>query len=166
MSVVACRFTEKEIEISADSISVQGYTQEKGRDKFSKLNQINGLTIGSVGYASENGMMQIFSSTHKPSAPTEDGILNFLAEFAEWKKKKTEKYEIANNFIIVFEGHAFVSNEFWVKEFTSYEAIGAGMDFALAALYLGHDTVKAIETACELSVFCEKPIKTFRINRS
>ena len=40
-----------------------------------------------------------------------------------------------------------------------FEAIGAGMDFALAALYLGHSVTEAVETAIELSVYCENPVQ-------
>ena len=37
-------------------------------------------------------------------------------------------------------------------------AIGAGMSYALAALYLGHSAERAVETAIELSTMCEAPI--------
>ena len=157
MSIVCCRVKEKVIEIAADSITVRGYTQEKGKDNYSKLCEVNGMIIGSVGLCSENGMLQIFASTRKPAAPSEDAILNFIAEFTEWKKKKTDKYELENHYIIAFEGKVFMINQFWVKEITSYEAIGAGMDYALSALYLGFDVTKAVEVACELSIYCEMP---------
>ena len=165
MSVVACKITKEQIEISADSIVVRGYTQEKATGKFAKLIETNNMIIGGVGHAAENGMMQIFASTRKPEASTESGLLNFVAEFASWKKKTTDKYEIFNNFIIAFEGHAFLCEEFCVKEITDYAATGAGMDYALAALYLGNDTKKAVETACELCVYCERPIVTFTMPR-
>lgn len=44
-------------------------------------------------------------------------------------------------------------------EMAADEAIGWGFDFALAALYLGHPVQKAVETAIELSVYCEGPIQ-------
>ena len=164
MSIVACKVSEKEIEISSDSICVRGYTQEKSgeRMKFSKLVQINNMIIGGVGLSAENGLMQLFAATHQPLSPTEDALLSFIAEFSEWKKKRTEKHDIENNFIIAFSGHAFRLDGFSIKEILTYDSIGSGKDFALAALYLGHDTIKAVETACELSIYCEKPIITFR----
>jgi len=160
MSVVACRVDGGRIEISADSIVVRGYTQDKMPVNTGKLFALNGLIIGSVGLGSEHGMMQIFATTHKPAAPSCDAILSFLAEFAEWKKKLTDKYGIENQFLIAYQGHAFRSADLFINEIFDYDAIGAGEDYALAALYLGHDTVKAVETACELCIYCEKPIKT------
>jgi len=159
MSVVCCRIKEDCIEVASDSIIVFGSTQDKGKDKFSKLIEVNNIIIGSVGSAAECSMLQIFANTRKPSSSTEKGILEFMVEFAEWKKGKTDKYEIENNFIIVFEKHVFQINSFFVKEIEKYDAIGAGMDYALAALYLGHDVETAVEVACELSIYCEKPVK-------
>ena len=52
---------------------------------------------------------------------------------------------------------------FYVKEITDYMAIGAGMDFALAALYLGSSVKDAIKTACHLSILCEEPINLIEI---
>ena len=47
-------------------------------------------------------------------------------------------------------------------------AIGAGEDYALASLHLGHTAKEAVETACELSVYCERPVKslTRRLKRA
>ena len=165
MSIVCCKVGDEKIKIASDSITVRGYTQEKGKDNYSKLCETNGMIIGSCGLCSENGMLQIFASTRKPSAPSEDALLNFFTEFAEWKKRKTDKYVLENQYIIAFEGKAFMVSHFWVKEITSYEAIGAGEDYALAALYLNHDVDKAVEVACELSIYCEKPIQVLTMLR-
>lgn len=35
-----------------------------------------------------------------------------------------------------------------------FDAMGAGRDYALAAMYLGHDARKAVEVACALDVTC------------
>ena len=48
----------------------------------------------------------------------------------------------------------------------TYEAIGAGLDYALAALYLGHTVEDSVKTACELSVYCEQPIIYMTMDRS
>lgn len=165
MSVVACRINEKDIEISSDSIIVYGITQEKGKDKFSKLVQVNDLVIGCCGSAGEGGLLQIFALTHKPLGPTERDVLIFMSEFAEWKKKQTDKYELENQYIIIANGHAFEFESFFIREITKFHAIGAGRDFALATMHLGNDTIKAVDTACELCVYCEKPIVTFRVER-
>ncbi len=167
MSVVACRVTKEKIEVSADSISVRGYTQEKITDKkYAKLCEVNGMIIGGVGLASENGMLQMFAASRKPATPTIDSLLEFMVEFGEWKKKKIDKYSHENDFIIVTDNHAFyAASDLCIKEISDYQAIGAGMDYALAALYLGCDTKKAVEVASELSIYCEKPIITFEVKK-
>ena len=160
MSVVACKITENGYQIAADSITVRGYTQTKGNNtKRSKLFEVNGMVIGCVGVAEESSLLRIFATTHRPSSATEEGLLEFLVEFFDWKNKKTNNGSIENSYLIGLEGKVFSIDEWLVEEITTYEAIGAGMDFALAALYLGHDAVKAIETAIELSVFCEGPVQ-------
>ena len=165
MSVVACRINEDHIEVSADSICVQGWTQEKTSGKFAKLFEVGDMVIGGVGLASENVLMQVFALTHKPASPTEADMVVFLSEFSAWKKARTDKFDMENDFIFAFEGKAFATNGFCIKEISRYEAIGAGRDFALAALYLGQGTVKAVETACELSVYCERPVITKEVRR-
>jgi len=162
MSVVCCTISDK-IRVASDSIIVRGYTQEKGKDKYSKLCQVNGMIIGSVGLCEESSMLQIYASTCKPSSATELGILNYMADFAEWKKKKTDKYIIENDNILAFEGKVFQIDGLFVKEITSYSAIGAGMDYALSALYLGMDVEVAVKTACELSIYCELPVKVYEM---
>jgi len=91
MSVVACRVKENGFEIAADSITVRGYTQTKGQTTdHVKLYETNGMVIGGVGYAEENSLLHLFAETYRPSKPDEYSILEFISEFSEWKKRKTE----------------------------------------------------------------------------
>lgn len=50
-----------------------------------------------------------------------------------------------------------IANMF-VREIKDYYAIGAGEDFATAALYLGHTPKEAVKTACDISCFVAEPI--------
>lgn len=163
MSVVAVKVFPDKITIASDSITVRGWTQSKDNNKFSKLVEINGLYLGCVGLAEESGLLQVFCGTHKPEGATEAGVINFFSEFASWKNGKIGKSSVENTYLLVVDGHAFQVERFFVQEITDFMAIGAGMDFALAALHLGCDVRKAVEIACELSVFCEAPIKSFEI---
>jgi len=159
MSVVCCKVYENRIEIAADSITVRGWTQSKGQNNdIAKLMQIDDITIGSSGTAQEMVLMQLYCKTHKPRDNSNFSIVEFLSEFSDWKLKKIDNGKIDNVYIIIFEGKAYVSFGFSVCEITEYEAVGAGTDFALSALYLNHDVHKAVETACELSIYCEQPI--------
>ncbi|MEZ4703154.1 MAG: hypothetical protein R2834_22695 [Rhodothermales bacterium] len=160
MSVVACRILESGgYEIASDSISVRGFTQTKSdNSKFSKLFEENGLVIGGVGSAKEIALMQLYCRTHKPSAADESAFLEFISEFVSWKKDKTNENGIDNVYLMGFNGKVFHIEGWLIEEITTYEAIGAGMSFALAALFLGKTPKEAVEVAIELSIYCEGPI--------
>jgi len=166
MSVVACRIYDDRIEIAADSITVKGYTQAKGTtSKFAKLIQVNDMTIGSVGNCEESGLLFQFCETHKPASSSERDVRAFFVEFAEWKQKQTDKWELGNSYILIIGPKAFYVDGLLVWEIVTYQAIGAGEAFALAALYLGHGVQESVGVARELSIYCEKPIISFVIPR-
>lgn len=166
MSVVACRVYDNRIEIASDSITVRGWSQTKGENKHGKLFQSNGMTIGGVGLAKDTSLLRLFCSTRKPESNKESDIITFFNEFATWKKKQTDSFDISNNvYIFIYQGKAYQFQDFFVNEIYKYMAIGAGFDFANAAMYLGHGVEKAVEVACELSIYCEKPINKFVINK-
>jgi len=161
MSVVAVKVEKNKITIGADSILVTGHTQEK--DKLAKLFQNEWGVVGDVGEAQEGALFQIFSKTRKPRESSVEAVTEFLFDFFSWKKDKTESTELVNSYIIVFGGKAFLVEGFYVKEVTDYTAIGAGMDFALASLYLGSSVKDAIKTSCHLSIYCEEPINIIEV---
>ena len=166
MSVVACRIKKNGFEMAADSIMVRYSTQSKGdRGNFSKIAEINGMQIGSVGYAEESSLFFLYCSTRKPAAATESAILEFLGDFSEWKHKKVGKYIGGNEYLFGFHGKVFHINGWQIEEVTTYEAIGAGMDYALAAMHLGHSAEDAVEVAIHLSIYCEAPVIKIRIEK-
>lgn len=166
MSVVCCKVTHDKIYIASDSITVWGHTQSKGDNiNQCKLFKEGNLYVGTVGTAREGALLQLFSKTTKPLTPTEDGVLEFFSSFSDWKKKKTDTSGIDNSYIMIFEGKAFTIDSWHIAEITKYDAIGAGMDFALAALYLDNTVEKAVKVACELSIYCEEPIIKYIIEK-
>jgi ATP-dependent protease HslVU (ClpYQ) peptidase subunit len=158
MSIVAVKIDKEKITIGADSIQVHGTTQNK--DSFAKLIQINGMIIGQSGYAKDFSLLSLFAKTHKPNDATNLDIIEFFSEYLDWAKKKIgNDYRIESSFLLVYEKRAFrISSDFFVKEVKEFDAIGAGRDFALAALHLGLSVQEAIKVACELSIFCEEPV--------
>lgn len=159
MSVVACKITKNGYEMVSDSITVRGYSQTKGQNSNRvKLIEINGVVVGSVGRAEESSLFQLFLKTHTPASSTESGILDLLSEFHDWKYKKINSSSIDNEYLIGFEGNVFRVEGWLVEKIVSYSAIGAGSDFANATMHLGHSAKKAVETAIELSIYCENPI--------
>lgn len=156
MSVVAVKVTDKKITIGADSIIVNGWTQEK--DKLAKLNKVNEFLIGDVGNAQEGSLFWLFCKTNKPKDNTVDSFTEFIWLFYEWLKDKTGQETIENQYIVVYDKKVYLIEGFYIKEVTDYTAIGAGKDFALTTLKLGHSVKKAIKMACELSIYCEGPV--------
>lgn len=163
MSVVAVKVTDDEIIIGADSILAYGWTQEK--NKLAKIDEVNGMIIGSVGSAQEGALLRMYAKTRTPRRADCESVVNFLSEFHDWMKEKTGESELQNDHIIVFKKKVFSLNGYYVKEVEDYDAIGAGMDFALSALYLGKSCKKSIKAACHLSVYCEEPINMFKVKK-
>jgi|SRR5690606_25937604 len=163
MSVVAVKVEKDKIIIGADSISVSGWTQKK--DSLAKLNQVNGMVIGDVGDAQEGGLFLVFCKTRKPREASVEALLEFMSEFQDWMDNKIGVSSLSNHYIIVLDGKAFMMEGFFIKEVKDFTAIGAGMDFALAALYLGNSVEYAIKAACHLSVYCEEPINLISVSK-
>ena len=157
MSVVCAKIYEDRIEVAADSIIVQGWSKET-KGEFSKLVKINDMIIGATGNCDELSLLLHFAKTHKPETPSERDLLSFIAEFSRWKREGYDNSSIVNTYIIIFGEKVFCIERFFVREIKSYMAIGAGQDFANAALYLGHSPRDAVKVACNLSCFVAEPI--------
>jgi len=165
MSVVAVTVTGEQIQIGADSIRLRGWTQEK--DRLAKLFQENGVTVGYSGWSAEGGLFHLFCQTHKPDAPNELSVIRFFSEFQEWHRKSAgdSNAKLDNSYFLIFEERVFLFHSFYVKEVSTFFAIGAGSDFALAALHLGHSVEEAVAVAIQLSAACEEPINIINIPR-
>ena len=163
MSVVAVRVTKDKITIGADSIIVSGWTQEK--DKLAKLNKVNGMIVGDVGDAQEGALFLMFCKTRKPREASVEALVEFMSEFQDWMGKKIDVTTLTNQYVIILEKKVFMMEGFYIKEVTDFTAIGAGMDFALSALYLENSVKESIKAACHLSVYCEEPINIIEIEK-
>jgi ATP-dependent protease HslVU (ClpYQ) peptidase subunit len=159
MSVVACRILDNGYDIAADSQVTLGQTKTTGQtNTFSKLYESNNLVVGSVGSAEELSLFRLFMETRRPAQASEYALLEFMAEFANWKKERTDKTGIENTYMIGIGGLVFTVQGWHICKIKSYDAIGSGADYALSALYLGHTAENAVLTATELSIYCEQPI--------
>ena len=163
MSVVAVKVEKDKITIGADSILVSGWTQEK--DKLAKLNKVNDMIIGDVGDAQEGALFLMYCKTRKPREASVEALVEFMSEFQDWMAKKVDITKLENQYVIILNGKAFMMEGFFIKEVTDYTAIGAGMDYSLAALYLGNSVKESIKAACHLSIYCEEPINIMEIKK-
>lgn len=166
MSVVAARVYDDRIEVAADSIIVYGDDGAKRTGTFSKLERINDMIIGSCGYAREISLMWQFAKTHKPETATERDVLTFMTEFMKWKNDFCGKSEMENAYIIAYQGRLFEIEEAFVNKVNDYTAIGAGMDFATAALYLNQSPRAAVKVACDLNCFVAEPIISYDMKKT
>jgi ATP-dependent protease HslVU (ClpYQ) peptidase subunit len=148
--------------VAADSILVSGDTKTNGHG-FSKLVQENGMTIGPVGDASEAALMWSYVKTHKPEGSSEMDVLRFFVEFAKWKNDYCDNKRVSNYYLFVYEGKIFFLEGLSVQPITDFYAIGAGRDYALAALHLGHTPKEAVKVACELCCYVAEPIVEYEI---
>lgn len=166
MSVVAVKVNKTNIEVAADSIVVRGDSKRTDHE-FHKLEKINDIIVGAVGDAQEASLFMMFCQTHNIAAATTKDILEFMVEFIGWQAGMMGMMEdprLHNEYIIIYDGKAFDIENFFVEEITNYAAIGAGEDFATAALYLGHSACEAVKVACDLSCFVAEPIIEFKVS--
>ncbi len=157
MSVVAVKINKDKIEFAADSISVRGYTKRNNEVKLAEVNQ---MIIGGTGTLQEINLLFVFGQTHSPLDNTEKAVRDFFFEFGKWKNDLNLGFSFSNTYLFGYKGKAFYVENLLVQEIKDYEAIGAGMDYALAALYLKHSAKEAVKVACELSCYVAKPIVT------
>jgi len=165
MSVVAVKKTDTEVQIAADSIIMRGWQlQEKNKDaKIFKVNER--LVIGGAGLCRDVELLRIFMKSNMPAENTPTAIVDMVEEFIGWVKQKDGAQQPDSAFIIVFDGHAYVAYcDLYVREIEDCHAIGAGQDFAMAAMSLGKSAKDAVKCACELSTFCEAPVVSFTMS--
>lgn len=156
MSVVAAKVYKDKIAIAADSILVKGWSKRNAN--FSKIAEINDMILGGCGTAQETSLMWHYMQTHKPASATEKDVLTFVVEFAQWKSGIVGNSNVENVYLLAFQGHLFEIEYMFVHEVFDYVAVGAGEDFANAALYLHHTPSEAVKVACELSCYVCEPI--------
>lgn len=166
MSVVAVKVNDNSISIAADSILCK-WDQKKSNPKdFTKIAKINDMVIGGCGFAREISLIWHYMETHKPRSTEVKDILTFFVEFVKWKSEYGDGSEMKNDYILVYSGHAYLCSELFIHEIHEYEAIGAGENFANAALYLGHTPREAVKVACDLSCFVSEPIVEFEMPKN
>lgn len=163
MSVVAAKVYADRVTMAADSIMTKGWS--KTNNNFVKINEINDMIVGGCGLSQEISLMWHYMTTHKPASATERNILDFIVEFSKWKRDLTGDGAVQDTYLIIFEGHLFEINDMFVFEIKDYAAVGAGEDFANAALHLGHTPKEAVKVACDLCCYVCEPIIEYSMSK-
>ncbi len=159
MTVIAIKVENDKITIGADSQLTKGSSQRQ--EKGVKLFEVHGMVVGMTGNVMIIGLFRMFATTTKPKSATEADLIQFMADFNEFLRKRDEK----NNceFLLVFEKKVFYIADLLVLEITDYYTLGTGEDYAMSALYLGNSVKEAIQAACHLSIYCEEPIEIIQV---
>lgn len=163
LSVVAGRVYTDKIVMAADSILVNGWS--KKNENFAKIVNINGMIVGAAGDAEEASIFWRYMQSHKPETASEKDVLEFMVEFGKWKTEFTGSSNINNSYLMAYQGHLYEMVGLFVHEISNYEAVGAGQDFANAALYLGHTPREAVKVACDLCCFVSEPVVEYEMSR-
>lgn len=162
MSVVALKVYEDKIVMGADSQSTSYWHNKDSTNKIYRVTPE--FVIGGVGYTSHNQMMSLFCETNKPASSRKRDILEFFVNFNDWMKKRTDDFRPYNSFLIIFQDKAFwVTSDLLVQEIKDYCAIGSGMEYAKAGLYLGKTVKQSIKIACDLTIYCGEPIEIYEV---
>lgn len=164
MSVVAAKVYRDKIVMAADSIVVRGWSKRTDHD-IVKINEINGMIVGSAGYAQELSLMWQYMTTHKPATATEKDVLTFVVEFSKWKRDLIGSGSVDNTYLMAYDGHLFQIEDMLVYEVNEWSAVGAGEDFANAVLYMGNSPRDAVKVACELSCLVAEPIIEYSMQK-
>lgn len=162
MSVIAAKVYNDKIIMAADSILCSGWS--KRNNNFAKIIELNGMIAGSTGTAQEASLMWHYMQTHKPASASEKDILEFVVEFSQWKSS-IDGNKVENSYLFAYKGHLFEINNMFVHEISDFAAVGAGEDYANAALYLGHSPREAVKVACELCCFVCEPIIEYTMQK-
>lgn len=161
MTVIVAVKTDDRIIFAHDSLATSGDRIINDNNMtLSKLWQQNNLTVAHSGQCVFDTVMRIFAKTHVPKSACEDGMVEFLIEYVNLCQSKYSIGIPTSSFLIAFQDQLFrVYGGIDVYKVEKFDAIGAGADFAQAALLLGKTAKEAAEVSCQLSNYCAPPVK-------
>lgn len=163
MTAIAAKVYADKIEIAGDSQVSNTWGSKRLDKNFEKLFIVNELIIGGTGTAQEISLMHHYAETHKPLTATEKDVLDFVIEFSKWKSDIEGDSEINNVYLIVYDKKVFEVEGLLITEVKNYSAIGSGMDFANAAMYLGHSAKEAIEVAKAMDCYVGGDVVEYKV---
>jgi ATP-dependent protease HslVU (ClpYQ) peptidase subunit len=160
VSVVAVKIYDTKIVVGADSQSTSYWHNKSYTNKIFKIT--DSFVIGGVGFTSHNQHMRLFCETNSPASNRERDIIQFIVDFNSHMKKKDDKYEPYNSWILVYDGAAYqIGSDLFIRQIKDYEAIGSGHEYAKSALHLGHSVTESLKVACDMTIYCGEPLEVY-----
>jgi len=154
MTVLAVKNYNDRIEIATDSGAFNNYRKEENQQK---LYEVNNIVIAACGSRAISNLFYLFCSFNSPEGNEQLDILRFYNRFLKDLKDNYNNNitNIENNYFIYYDKKLY---ELWynfdIKEIKvdEFSALGAGMQEAKTALYLGHSPKEAISITTKLNV--------------
>lgn len=154
MSVVVATVRPHKITIAADSGCYSGWSITPTRNmKVSKLEKVNGMILGGVGYAEENQLFFDYMKTHILDVVDPEHIRSFIKEFIAYKNDLGLDKTLNNEYLLAAKGKCYYIEGMLVCEVLDSWAIGAGRDYANGALFMNATAERAVEAAITLCAF-------------
>jgi len=164
MTVLAAKIYNDRIQISCDSMVSRGW-HKKTTGYPDKIIEGSDFIAGVCGDATAMSLLIMYSKNHPVGVGGLDRIVEWCSEFLEFVKKKTNNWGIDSSLILVHKSGLFMIEDWIPMQINDWCAHGSGYKHAEAALFLGHDTDKAVDVAINLAYGCGGKIITRSINR-
>lgn len=155
MTVLALKHYEDRIEIATDSGIFYG-DYEKENNCIKILHPQDDIHFASCGPMSEGNLFELYSMTRKPEINNRHGILKYFGDFLQWKKKLTDNFKHEGDYFFIFGQKPY---QIWrglniedIEE-GEFRTLGAGMQEAKCAMYLGKSPKEAVELCLELNCY-------------
>jgi ATP-dependent protease HslVU (ClpYQ) peptidase subunit len=157
VTVIAGKVESDRIVIGSDSQVTHGWHSKDLVDD-GKLMVLPDLIIGGAGASSHNNYMSIYLENHKPRSSQRRDVLEFFVEFHQWIDKMIKDFKPRNSWLLAYDGKLISATADLNVEHHEWWAVGSGFEYTRSALHLGHTVEEAIQTACDLTVFCGPPV--------
>lgn len=163
MTTIAGKIVDDKVVLVADSRTSLGHVRVDQTTLRSKLFKGNDTIIAGSGAVSETVLLELWCRDHSLGVGGVVRVTEWLLEFANWKKDKTEKFDINNEYLIGHSSGLYSNIGLSVTQCDQYAVGGSGLYFAMTALHLGKSLEDAVKVACELDAYSDLPIQTLSL---
>ena len=168
MTVLALKNYEDKIEIAADSGTFYGQDGAKENGSIKIVSPKENFHFAATGWVSEKNLFELFCLKNEPEANTRHAILRYFSDFIHWKKQFTDKLEQNCHYFIIYETLCYqIQGGFDIESIPtgSFRALGAGMQEAKCAMYLGRSPYEAVELCLKLNAWTSGEIQQLTITK-
>jgi ATP-dependent protease HslVU (ClpYQ) peptidase subunit len=163
VTVIAAKVYDDKIVMSCDSMATRGYHHRKSGFP-EKIIEGQDFLAGVCGDASVMSLLMMFAKNHPIGEGGVARVVEWCAEFLEFAKNKTDSWGGDASLVLAHRTGLFIIDGWIPLAVKDWCAHGSGYQHAEAALYLGHDTEKAVDVAVNMAYGCGGNIVTKSIS--